>query len=74
MSASYPDEMVVLYDGCPIGLVAVTRRLPRKFFGQFSPGTKFEVCRSAFEEAARWSRQFDETPSNEPVDYLAWDR
>jgi hypothetical protein len=66
--------MTVLYDGDLIGWVTVMERLPRKFFGQFTPGTNFEVCRPAFEEAARWSRQLDETPSSEPVDYLAWDR
>ena len=74
MLASYPDEMAVLYDGCPIGQVVVSLRLPRKFFGEFTPGSGFEVCRPVFEEAARWSRQLDETQSSEPVNYLAWDR
>jgi hypothetical protein len=66
--------LAVLYDGDPIGCVTVSERLPRKLFGQFTPGTNFDVYRGAFEEAARWSRQLDETPSSEPVDYLAWDR
>jgi hypothetical protein len=71
---SYPDSLRVLYDGTPVGEVIVTQRHPRKFFGRFSAGAGFAECRAEFAEAARWSRQFDEVPSDEPIDYLAWDR
>lgn len=66
--------MTVWYEGRPIGSVTVKERLPRKFFGELIPGPGFEPSRHLFDEAAQWSRQFDETPSNQPVNYLAWDR
>ena len=74
MSSAYPAVLAVLYDGDLIGCVTVSERLSRKLFGQFTPGTNFEVYRAAFEEAARWSRQCDERPSDQPVNDLAWDR
>ena len=68
------EELLVLYDGRPIGRLAVTERTARKIIGRFLPGPGSERCRAAFEEAAQWFSQWEKTSLSPEMDYAAWDR
>jgi hypothetical protein len=66
--------LAVMIDCQTVGIVEVTRRYPRKLFGAFTPTAEFEPYRPVFEAAVELARQYDSLPTNEPCDYLLWDR
>jgi hypothetical protein len=68
------ERLTVLIDGKPIGMVAVRERTPRKVYGKFTPAPAFEPYRPVFETAIRLAREYDATPSKEPIDYALFDR
>lgn len=69
-----PDGLTVLIDGQPIGTVTVLEQTPRKLFGWFTPGPRFEPYRPIFEASVELSRQFDATTLFELGDDAIWER
>jgi hypothetical protein len=67
------EELTVLYDGQPIGRLAVIQRTTRKIHGRLIPGLRFDVCQAHFEQAAKWFSQWEATSQIPAMDYVAWD-
>jgi hypothetical protein len=68
---TYPDDLIVLFDGVAIGQIAVGQRYPRKFFGRFIPGPGFDE--TLFADAVRWANVNASASPDVPFDQAAWD-
>jgi len=69
-----PERIEVLFDGEPIGAIAIMEKRARAVAGRFEPGGAFERHRGLFDAAIEWARRVDGSHNGGPLDYEAFER